>query len=89
MAGETIMNARKTVRIGAGASDDRMLPARDLAERGAIDYLVFECLAERTVTRENLARIKNPDLGYSPSLHERLRSVDLTRPPSRRARFPE
>jgi hypothetical protein len=71
------MSGRKTVRVGAGAgtSDDRMLPARELAERGDIDYLVFECLAERTVARENLARSKNPDLGYSPSLHERLRMV--------------
>jgi hypothetical protein len=71
------MNGRKRVRVGAGAgtSDDRMLPALELAERGEIDYLVFECLAERTVARENLARAKNPDHGYSPSLHERLRMV--------------
>jgi acyclic terpene utilization AtuA family protein len=71
------MSGRKTVRVGAGAgtSDDRMLPALELAEHGDIDYLVFECLAERTVARENLARTKNPDHGYSPSLHERLRMV--------------
>jgi hypothetical protein len=71
------MATQETVRIGAGAgtSDDRMVPALELAERGDIDYLVFECLAERTVSRENLARSKDPNLGYSPSLHARLRMV--------------
>ena len=71
------MTSLDTVRVGAGAgtSDDRMLPALELAERGDIDYLVFECLAERTVSRENLARSKDPNLGYSPSLHARLRMV--------------
>ncbi|HEX5508747.1 MAG TPA: acyclic terpene utilization AtuA family protein [Pseudolabrys sp.] len=71
------MKANGVVRIGAGAgtSDDRMVPALELAERGEIDYLVFECLAERTVSRENLSRSKNPDAGYSPSLHARLRMV--------------
>jgi hypothetical protein len=40
----------KTVRLstGAGYSGDRIEPAVELAKRGAIDYLVFECLAERT-----------------------------------------
>ena len=71
------MTPLDTIRVGAGAgtSDDRMLPALELAERGDIDYLVFECLAERTVSRENLARSKDPNLGYSPSLHAQLRMV--------------
>ncbi|MBO0763445.1 MAG: DUF1446 domain-containing protein [Hyphomicrobiaceae bacterium] len=71
------MASRETIRVGAGAgtSDDRMLPALELAERGDIDYLVFECLAERTVSRENLARKHDPNLGYAPSLHARLRMV--------------
>ena len=71
------MTPLDTIRVGAGAgtSDDRMLPALELAERGDIDYLVFECLAERTVSRENLARSKDPNLGYSPSLRARLSMV--------------
>lgn len=71
------MTGRDKVRIGAGAgtSDDRMIPALELAERGGIDYLIFECLAERTVARENNARSKDPNKGYTPSLHERLRMV--------------
>src|ERR1700753_2491079 len=71
------MRSKDTVRVGSGAgtSDDRMVPALELAERGDIDYLVFECLAERTVSRGNLSRSKDPDQGYAPSLHARLRMV--------------
>ena len=60
---------------GAGSAEDRIPPALELAEHGELDYLVFECLAERTVSRENLARSKDPNLGYSPSLHARLRMM--------------
>jgi len=69
-----IMSRRETVRVGCGAgtSDDRLEPALELAEKGEIDYLVFECLAERTIARENLARSRDPELGYAPSLHERM-----------------
>src|SRR5688572_27585076 len=68
---------KSTVRVGTGAgfSDDRWEPARDLAERGGVDYLVFECLAERTIARETLSRLKNPDLGYTPYLVERFEAV--------------
>lgn len=55
-------SSNSTIRVGTGAgfSDDRIEPAVDLAERGKLDYLVFECLAERTIARENLTRLKNP-----------------------------
>lgn len=72
------MSAGKTmIRVGTGAgfSDDRFEPARDLAERGAVDYLVFECLAERTIARETLARLKDPERGYTPYLVERFEAV--------------
>ena len=60
---------------GSGFSDDRIEPAADLAERGNIDYLVFECLAERTIARETLSRLKNPEAGYTPYLVERFHAV--------------
>ena len=62
------------VRIGVGSSfaDDRIDPAVELAERGALDYLAFECLAERTIARENLTRQKDPEKGYTPRLLERM-----------------
>jgi hypothetical protein len=63
------------VGTGAGFSDDRIEPAVDLAERGKIDYLVFECLAERTIARENLTRLKDPEKGYTPYLVERFQAV--------------
>src|SRR5688572_1384605 len=71
------MTRKHSIRVGSGAgtSDDRMLPALELAQRGDLDYLVFECLAERTVARENQSRVKDPEKGYTPSLHERLRMV--------------
>jgi hypothetical protein len=67
----------KLLRIGVGAafSDDRIAPAVTLAERGELDFLVFECLAERTVARENLTRQKQPDKGYTPRLLERMGAV--------------
>jgi hypothetical protein len=52
-----------------------MVPALELVERGELDFLVFECLAERTVARESLARSKDPEKGYTPSMPERLRMV--------------
>lgn len=71
------MAAAGTIRIGAGSSfaDDRIEPAVELAEHGALDWLVFECLAERTVARENQTRRKDPDRGYTPRLLDRLGAV--------------
>ena len=68
---------RKIVRIGSGAgfSGDRIDPAADLAERGGIDYLVFECLAERTIALAVRARMSDPEAGYDPLLEERMLAV--------------
>ncbi|BAO90244.1 acyclic terpene utilization AtuA family protein [Caballeronia cordobensis] len=65
------------IRIGAGAgySGDRIEPAVELAEHGALDYLVFECLAERTIAIAQQARRHDPDAGYDPLLEARLRAV--------------
>jgi Acyclic terpene utilisation family protein AtuA len=67
----------RTIRIGSGAgySGDRIEPAVELAEKGDIDYLVFECLGERTVALAQQARLKNSDSGYDPLLEERMRAV--------------
>ncbi len=56
-------------------SGDRIEPAVDLAENGALDYLVFECLAERTIALAQQARRADPEAGYDPMLERRLRAV--------------
>ncbi|MEB0025655.1 DUF1446 domain-containing protein [Pseudomonas sp. MH9.2] len=67
----------KTLRIGSGAgySGDRIEPAVELAEQGDLDYLVFECLAERTIALAQQARLADPEAGYDPLLSERMRRV--------------
>jgi Acyclic terpene utilisation family protein AtuA len=67
----------RTIRIGSGAgySGDRIEPAVELAEKGDIQYLVFECLGERTVALAQQARMKNPGSGFDPLLEERMRAV--------------
>ena len=67
----------KRIRIGGGAgySGDRIEPAVELAEKGDIDYLVFECLAERTIALAQRARLADPTAGYDPLLEERMRAV--------------
>jgi hypothetical protein len=65
------------VRLGAGAgySGDRIEPAVELAEHGALDYLIFECLAERTIALAQQARRNDPERGYDPLLEARMRAV--------------
>lgn len=67
----------KTLRIGSGAgySGDRIEPAVEMAEHGDLDYLVFECLAERTIALAQQARLADPETGYDPLLSERMRRV--------------
>lgn len=64
----------KSIRIGSGAgySGDRIEPAVELAARGDIQYLVFECLAERTIALAQQARRKDPKAGYDPLLTARM-----------------
>ncbi|MFL5098183.1 MAG: acyclic terpene utilization AtuA family protein [Xanthobacteraceae bacterium] len=65
---------KTTVRVGCGAgfAGDRLEPALVLAEHGALDYLVLECLGERTVALAQLRRLHDPDAGYDPMLERRM-----------------
>lgn len=65
------------IRIGAGAgfSGDRIDPAVDLAQRGELDFLIFECLAERTIAQAQLNRLSDPEGGFDPHLEARMRAV--------------
>ena len=66
-----------TLRIGAGAgfAGDRIDPARDLAERGRLHAIAFECLAERTLAYGHLARRADPARGYHALIERRLGAV--------------
>ena len=65
------------LRLGAGAGfqGDRIAPAVDLAERGKLDYLIFECLGERTIALAQQARREDAAKGYDPLLERRMRAV--------------
>jgi len=67
----------RTIRIGSGAgySGDRIEPAVELAERGGIQYLGFECLAERTIALAQQQKLRDPGAGYDPLLEQRMRAV--------------
>jgi len=67
----------KIIRIGAGAgySGDRIEPAIEMASKGNIDYLIFECLAERTIAIAQQAKMRNPKDGYDPLLVTRMEAI--------------
>jgi len=64
----------QTLRIGCGAGfqGDRLEPALVLAEHGKLDYLMLECLAERTIALAQLRRLNDPAAGYDALLERRM-----------------
>lgn len=68
---------KKQLRIGAGAgfSGDRFDPALVLVQQGKLDYLVLECLAERTTALANKRKRQDPTMGYDPLLERRIESL--------------
>src|ERR1700678_1237706 len=67
----------KMIRLGAGAgfSGDRLQPAIDLIENGDLNYVVFECLAERTIALAQQRKNESSQLGYDPLLEIRMKAV--------------
>jgi hypothetical protein len=68
----------KTIRIGAGAAwwGDRVEPAQWNAERGDLDYLCFETMAEATVSAAQVRARRDPSFeGYDTYLDDRMRAV--------------
>ncbi|AYQ31925.1 acyclic terpene utilization AtuA family protein [Runella sp. SP2] len=65
------------IRIGCGAgfSGDRLEPAIILAEQGNLDYLVLECLAERTIALAQKRKMADLTKGYDPLLERRIEGL--------------
>jgi Acyclic terpene utilisation family protein AtuA len=69
------MKSKIRIGCGAGFSGDRLEPAIILAEKGELDYLVLECLAERTIALAQKRKLNDGSNGYDVLLERRIRSL--------------
>lgn len=72
------MNDKKTIRIGSGAAwwGDRVEPAILNAEKGDLDYLCFETMAEATISAAQVRARRDPTFpGYDTYLDARISGV--------------
>lgn len=68
----------RTIRIGSGAAwwGDRVEPAALNAEKGNLDYLCFETMAEATISAAQVRSRRDPSFpGYDTYLDDRMRAV--------------
>lgn len=67
----------KTLRIGCGAgyAGDRIEPAIDLVRHGDLDYIIFECLAERTISIAQQDKLNDSNGGYNRLLPFRMQRI--------------
>ncbi|MFY3962243.1 acyclic terpene utilization AtuA family protein, partial [Achromobacter xylosoxidans] len=65
------------VRLGAGSGfwGDAQDPAQELLERGNLDYLCFDYLAELTMALLQRQKLKRPDAGYVPDAVQTMISL--------------
>lgn len=63
------------IGVGAGFSGDRLEAAELLLNHVNLDYIVFECLAERTIALAQQRKLKNEKVGYDPLLEKRIRRI--------------
>ena len=69
------MKEKLRIGCGAGFSGDRIEPALILCEKGNLDYLVLECLAERTIALAQKRKKQVPDAGYDVLLERRIEGL--------------
>ncbi len=68
---------KDSVRIGSGAGfwGDALDPALEALEKGRLDYLSFDFLAELTMALLQRLRSKNPEAGYVPDVVDYMRAT--------------
>ena len=69
---------KDTIRIGSGSAwwGDRVEPAALNAEKGDLDYLCFETMAEATVSAAQVRARRDPSFpGYDTYLDDRMKAV--------------
>ncbi|CAM3020274.1 acyclic terpene utilization AtuA family protein [Paenibacillus sediminis] len=67
----------KKIRIGAGQGfyGDSILPAIETAQKGNIQYICFDCLAELTLAILQKDRKKDPSKGYTADISVTIREL--------------
>src|SRR6187200_2032036 len=72
---DSFMKEKIRIGCGAGFSGDRIEPAVILADQGELDYLVLECLAERTIALAQKRKLEDANKGYDPLLEKRITTL--------------
>ncbi len=64
-----------TVGCGAGFSSDRLDAAVELVKKAPLDFVIFECVGERTLAFGHRDRMRDPTKGYNSLLERRMRAI--------------
>lgn len=68
-------SANLVLGCGAGFASDRLDAAVALVERVRLDWLILECLGERTLAFAHRDRRADPNRGFDPLLERRMRAL--------------